>query len=119
MASVLSTGPVAGYFRMSEALLYDLSQRLRLLARASVRTGRDGRVLAGGIDPQVEALRLRLLEALECFQDCQSLGPLGAEVVARATELAWQERQVIISLRRQVERESALEAAVPRYVRAA
>lgn len=99
---------------MSEALLYDLSQRLRLLARASIVCGRDGRVISGGIDLQVEALRLQVLDALEAFQDSRRLSGTAAEAVARATDLAWQQRQVIVSLRRQVEREAAAEVAVPR-----
>ena len=99
---------------MSEALLYDLSQRLRLLARASIVCGRDGRVISGGIDPQVEALRLQVLDALEAIQDSRNLSGTASEAVARATDLAWQQRQVITSLRRQAEREAAAEVAVPR-----
>ena len=67
---------------MSENSLYGLSQRLRLLARAGVHLGRDGRVLGGSIDRQVEAIRQGVLDALWAIQD--GLAPSAAQVAAVA-----------------------------------
>lgn len=54
---------------MSEVLLYDIAQQLRLLARRHCHTAADGRLLSGGIDPAIETLRSRLLLVLDAIQD--------------------------------------------------
>jgi hypothetical protein len=72
---------------MSEHSLYGLSQRLRLLARAGVHLGRDGRVLGGSVDQQVEAIRQSVLEALWAIQDGITLSAAQVAAVATGREL--------------------------------
>lgn len=88
---------------MSEALLYSLSQQLRLLARANVRATADGRILSGAIDRQVEHQRLHLLNVLEHFQDTGSLTPEDELYVAACSQVVDANRLVIRALRRELE----------------
>lgn len=90
---------------MSEALLYSLSQHLRLLARASVRTTADGRILCGEVDRQVEHQRQRLLAILELLQDngVSSLTPEDQAYVDACSQVVDANRLQIRALRRQLE----------------
>lgn len=85
---------------VSEALLYDLSQQLRLLARRNVVVGSNGRLLKGDLDSSVETLRLRLNSVLWALQD--GLNPPDAEAtLAQARALVEIHRSTIRDLRRE------------------
>lgn len=88
---------------MSEALLYDISQQLRLLARANVRTTPDGRILSGRIDYALELLRGGVNDALDHLQDDGRLSPVDQACVAMATRTIGANRLLIRDLRRQLE----------------
>jgi hypothetical protein len=88
---------------MSESSLYNLSQRLRLLARAGVHLGRDGRVLCGRIDARVEAIRLNILAALWATQDGRPLAPQHAQAVAEGRQLEQLNRELLLHLRQQAD----------------
>lgn len=88
---------------MSEALLYDISQQLRLLARANVRTTADGRLLGGQIDYALEQLRSGVVDALEHLQDHGRLSPVDQACLAIATRTIGANRPLIRSLRRELE----------------
>jgi hypothetical protein len=94
---------LTGISGMSEALLYDLSQQLRLLARASVRTTTDGRILSGQVDYSLEHLRSGVNEALDHLQDRGSLSPVDQACLATATRVIDSNRPLIRDLRRQLE----------------
>lgn len=102
---------------MSEQLLYELSQQLRLLARRDCQVGRHGSLLGGAIDHSVETAREELLLALELVQDKQPLDVLQLDVIGYCQQLAWQHRHQIAALRRQAEREQQLEATAPAPLR--
>ena len=102
---------------MSESLLYDISQQLRLLARRHCRVSGDGRLVDGSVDPAVEAARLRLLDVLESFQDYRVLEVDAVDTISYCQELAWRNRHQIAALRRQAEREQQLEATAPAPLR--
>lgn len=93
---------------MSEALLYDYSQQLRLLARANVRTTPDGRLLSGVVSYSLELLRSSVGEALDHLQDHGTLRPVDRAAIAVAGQTIDANRLRIRCLRREVE---ALEAA--------
>lgn len=88
---------------MSEALLYDISQQLRLLARANVRTGIDGRILGGRIDYSLELLRGGVLDALDRLQDAGRLSPVDEACLAVAQKRIGANRPLIRDLRRELE----------------
>jgi hypothetical protein len=88
---------------MSEALLYDISQQLRLLARANVRTTADGRLLSGQVSYSLEHLRSGVNQALDHLQDDGSLNPVDRACVAIATKTIGANRPLIRTLRRQLE----------------
>lgn len=102
---------------MSEALLYDISQQLRLLARRDCQVGRHGHLISGAIDQPVEAARLKLLDVLERFQDYQTLEAEGLDIVAYCQKLAWQHRHQITALRRDAEFQQQLEVLTPKPIR--
>jgi hypothetical protein len=102
---------------MSEALLYNLSQQLRLLARRDCKVARHGGLLGGSIDHSIEAAREELLLALEILQDHQALDVQHLDSIAYCTELAWRHRHQIQALRREAELEQRLEAQAPRPLR--
>jgi hypothetical protein len=97
-----------GIRQMSEALLYDYSQQLRLLARANVRTTADGRLLSGTISYALELLRGGLGDAIDHLQDHGRLRPVDEAVIETVTRTIEANRLKIRFLRREVE---ALEAA--------
>ena len=68
---------------MSESSLYLLSQRLRLLARASVLVSQDGDYLAGHIRSSFEAAFMRASSLLDRMVDGDQL---------RQADLAWLQR---------------------------
>lgn len=88
---------------MSEALLYGLSQQLRLLARRSVDTTQDGRLLRGRINPVIEAMRLDLLAVLEMIQDGLPAPENASAILAECQAAVAFYRTEIRDLRRQVE----------------
>jgi hypothetical protein len=88
---------------MSETAIYDMSQQLRLLARANVRTTVDGRVLSGQINHSLEHLRSGVNEALDHLQDHGSLSPVDQACLAIATRVIDSNRPLIRDLRRQLE----------------
>jgi hypothetical protein len=88
---------------MSETAIYDLSQQLRLLARANVRTASDGRVLSGQINYSLELVRSGVLEALEHLQDGRGVSPVDQACLSRATAIIGANRPLIRDLRRQLE----------------
>lgn len=102
---------------MSEQLLYDISQQLRLLARRDCKVGRHGSLLEGAIDHSVETPREELLLALELVQDKQPLDERHLDSIAYCQKLAWQHRHQIQALRRQAELEARLEATAPAPLR--
>jgi hypothetical protein len=104
---------------MSEKLLYDISQQLRLLARRDCHLGRHGNLLAGGLDRKVEDARQELLLALELLQDRgeQALDVQHLDAIGYCTELAWRNRHQIAALRREAEFEQRLEAQAPKPLR--
>jgi hypothetical protein len=104
---------------MSEKLLYDISQQLRLLARRDCHLGRHGNLLAGSVDRKVEDAREELLLALELLQDKQPLDVQHLDAIGYCTELAWRNRHQIAALRREAEFEQRLEATAPTPLRAA
>jgi hypothetical protein len=87
---------------MSETAIYDMSQQLRLLARANVRTTADGRLLSGQINYSLELLRSGVLEALEHYQDGK-VSPVDQVCLERATTLIGANRPLIRTLRRQLD----------------
>lgn len=89
---------------MSEALLYSLSQQLRLLARRSVDTTQDGRLLHGRINPVIEAMRLDLLSILEAIQDGLPAPENAAALLADCQAAVDLYRSEIRDLRRAMER---------------
>lgn len=116
-ALVLSARRKPGLSVMSESLLYDISQQLRLLARRHCQVGRHGGLLEGAIDASIEAAREELLLALELVQDRQPLDVLHMDAIAYCQKLAWQHRHQITALRRQAELEARLEAQAPAPLR--
>lgn len=102
---------------MSEALLYDLSQQLRLLARRDCQVGRHGHLISGDIDQAIETARLKLLNTLEHFQDFRVLEAEGLSIVAYCQRLAQDNRRQIAALRREAETEQRLEAQAPKPLR--
>jgi len=88
---------------VSEAFLYDISQQLRLLARANVRTTADGHILGGQVDYALEQLRSGVLDALEHLQDNGRLSPVDQACLVVATRTIGANRPLIRDLRRQLE----------------
>lgn len=86
---------------MTESNLHSLSLDLRLLARATVWTcASTGRVLQGGIDPKIEALRHLVLDALWAKQDGLPITDQHSHAVSLAKQLTLQNQQVLRQLRR-------------------
>lgn len=83
---------------MTDGYLYRLSQRLRLLARATVRTAQDGRILGGEINAAIEAQRLALNEAIDRIVDGLPLLPEQQEAVTACEALAAERRADIRAL---------------------
>lgn len=102
---------------MTESLLYDLSQQLRLLARRDCHLGRHGQLLAGSVDRKVEDAREELLLALELLQDRQALDVQHLDAIGYCQGVARQNRDQIAALRRQAELEQRLETQAPRPLR--
>ena len=102
---------------MTESRLYDLSQQLRLLARRDCHLSAHGSLLNGSVDRKVEDAREELLLALELLQDKQPLDVQHLDAIGYCQRLAWQNRDQIVSLRRQAEFEQRLEAQAPRPLR--
>jgi calcineurin-like phosphoesterase family protein len=102
---------------MSESLLYDLSQQLRLLARRNCRLNGSGTLVNGNVDQSVEAARLRLLDILEHFQDYHVLEVDALDTISFCQALAWQNHDRITALRREAEFEQRLETSAPRPLR--
>ena len=85
---------------MTEGNLHTLSQDLRLLARASIWTCPDGRVLQGSIDARIEALRMTILDALWAKQDGYAITQQMVAAVSTARALCLDNQQVLRTLRR-------------------
>lgn len=86
---------------MTEGNLTALSQDLRLLARASIWTcPSTGRVLQGEINPQIEALRMTILDALWARQDGLPITQRMLDAVPKAQALRNDNQQVLRQLRR-------------------
>lgn len=85
---------------MSESLLFDISQQLRLLARRSVVIDSYGHRINGAINPVIEQLRQQLLSVLESIQDGIQPPPHAAETLATCQAIADLYRTEIRSLRR-------------------
>jgi hypothetical protein len=88
---------------MSETAIYDMSQQLRLLARANVRTTVDGRLLSGQVNYSLELLRSGVLEALEHLQDGRGISPVDQACLSQATAIIGANRPLIRDLRRQLD----------------
>ena len=76
----------------SERTLADTAADLRRLARSSVRTDDYGHLIAGVINPVLEAAKDRLLDCLELIQD---------GLTAPDAEPAWAQAQDILAYHRE------------------
>lgn len=85
---------------LSDEQLYGLSQQLRLLARRECVCAADGRLLSGGIDRRIEALRTQLLLILESLQDGRPPLPDADRILVRCERLIAEQRALIRALRR-------------------
>jgi hypothetical protein len=81
-------------------------QDLRLLARARVRTTRDGRVLSGFVHPVYEGIRQAALDAFDALQDGLRLAPEQQEALSMVHDCVDYHRATIRTLRRDLEREA-------------
>jgi hypothetical protein len=88
---------------MSETAIYDISQQLRLLARANVRTATDGRLLSGQVNYSLELLRSGVLDALEHLQDGKGVNAVDQVCLSQATAIIGANRPLIRDLRRQLD----------------
>jgi len=88
---------------MSETAIYDISQQLRLLARANVRTATDGRLLSGQVNYSLELLRSGVLDALEHLQDGKGVSAVDQICLSQATAIIGANRPLIRDLRRQLD----------------
>jgi hypothetical protein len=87
---------------MSEATLYRLSQRLRLLARTAVLVNDEGRRLSGDIHQEIEAARSHLDDMIDQVLDGHPLGDLQQRHVAWCRQLVEANRPAIQQLELEV-----------------
>jgi hypothetical protein len=92
---------------MSEALLHDISWKLRLLARQHCVTDSSGRLLRGAIDYGLELIRGGVNDALDHLQDYGRLSPVDEACVAIATRVVGENRPIIRALQRELDQRDA------------
>jgi hypothetical protein len=83
---------------MSEASLYRLSQRLRLLARAGVLLNEEGRRLSGDIHQEIEVARTHLEDMLDQVLDGHPLGDLQQRHISWCRQLVEANRPAVQQL---------------------